>query len=67
VFGLPITGSWLSDLAIITIPFVILAMALDRDTVHGLVIRRVSQVMLVLVIGYAIVSALIGLANGLFS
>jgi hypothetical protein len=54
-------------MAIITIPFVILAMALDRDTVHGLVIRRVSQVMLVLVIGYAVLAGLMGLANGLFS
>jgi hypothetical protein len=64
---LPITGSWLTDIAIATIPFVILAMMLDRDTLHGLIIRRMAQVMMVAVVGYAMIAGLIGMANGLFS
>jgi hypothetical protein len=63
VSRLPISGSWLSDLAIITIPVVILAMMLDRKTLHGLIIRRISQAMMVATFAYAFVAMLSAIAS----
>jgi hypothetical protein len=64
---LPITGSWLSDLAIVTIPVAIAAMTMDRNTLHGLIVRRLSQALMIVTFGYALIAGLMAIANSFLS